>query len=117
MSDNQKLNIDALVDGDSIDSDLRGYFVNVPHDKEALHPARYFEQLFLHKVGSEFTDEKGITSSLGLSDKQFVDFLNERVSVTNDLAEKLEVFSGMPRHFWLQTQSRYDNSHRKPTEN
>lgn len=117
MSDNQKLDIDALVDGDSIESDLRGFFVNVPHDKDALHPARYFEQLFLHKVGSEVADEKGITSSLGLSDKQFVDFLNEKVSVTNDLAEKLELFSGMPRHFWLQTQSHYDNSHRKPAEN
>lgn len=117
MSNNQKLNIDALVDGDSIDSDLRGYFVKVPHDKEALHPARYFEQLFLHKVGSEIADEKGITNSLGFSDKQFFDFLNEKVSVTNDLAEKLELFSGMPRHFWLQTQSYYDKSHIKPSEN
>lgn len=118
MSDSQKLNIDALVDGDNcIDGDLNGYFVNVPKNKEALHPARYFEQLFLHKVRSEVEDEKGSTSSLGLSEKQLEDFLKEKISITNDFAKKLELLSGMPCQFWLQVQSNYDNSHRKPTEN
>jgi len=118
MSDSQKLDIDALVDGDNcIDDKLNGYFVNVPKNKEALHPARYFEQLFLHKVRSEVEDEKGTTCRLGLSEKQLEDFLKEKISITNDFAIKLELLSGMPRQFWLQVQSDYYNSHRKPTEN
>ena len=88
MSDCQKLNVDALIDGtNSIDDDQSGYFISVPNDKVTLHPARYFEQLFLLKSIINGANEKDIIRRLSLTERQLTDFLGEELHITNDLAK------------------------------
>lgn len=111
MSDCQKLNVDALIDGsNSIDDDQSGYFVCVQNDKVALHPARYFEQFFLLKSIVNGANEKDIIKRLSLTERQFTDFLGEELHITNDLAKKLESVSGISCDFWLRAQSKFDNT-------
>ena len=89
-----------------------GYIVDIPDGKEMLHPARYFEDLFLHKLKAQGLNNKDLSTQLGLSDEQFNDFLIEKISVTLTLAKRLEAMTGMPYDFWLRTQSKFDNSRR-----
>lgn len=87
-----------------------GDIVDIPDDKELLHPARYFEALYLHKFRAQGLSNSDLSKVLGLSVEQFSDFLkgNEGVAIT--FAKRLEEVTGMPSEFWLRTQSKFDNS-------
>ena len=83
-------------------------FVNVPEKKEALHPARYFEGLFLSKATAKGLSIKEITDNLDISEEHFDDFLNEKVSVDLGFAKRLERVTGMPFDFWRRIQGKFD---------
>ncbi|MCB4438068.1 hypothetical protein LHL20_17695 [Alteromonas sp. McT4-15] len=100
----QKLRSIAEIEG--------GYIVDMPDTKETLHPARYFEDLFLQKLKAQGLDNKVLSKQLDLSDEQFNDFLKEKISVTVTFSKRLEVLTGMPCDFWLRAQSKFDNSHK-----
>lgn len=87
-----------------------GYIVDIPDNKETLHPARYFEDLFLHKLNAQGLNNKELSKQLGLSDEQFNDFLKGKAIVTVTLAKRLEAVTGMPSEFWLRTQTKLDKS-------
>lgn len=98
----QKLkSISEIADGDIVD---------IPDDKKMLHPARYFEALFLHKLNAQGLNNKELSKQLGLSDEQFNDFLKGKAIVTVTLAKRLEAVTSMPSEFWLRAQSKFDNS-------
>lgn len=84
--------------------------VDIPDGKEMLHPARFFEDLFLHKLKAQELSNGGLSKLLGISVEQFDDFLKEKISVTVTLAKRLETLTGMPCDFWLRAQSKFDNS-------
>ena len=88
------------------------YIVDIPDNKETLHPARYFEDLFLHKLNAQGLNNKELSKQLGLSDEQFNDFLKGKAIVTVTLAKRLEAVTGMPSEFWLRTQTKFDKSHK-----
>ena len=75
-----------------------------------LHPARYFEDLYLQKLRAQGLSSNGLSKRLGISVEQFDDFLKEKISVTVTLAKRLETLTGMPCDFWLCAQSKFDNS-------
>lgn len=87
-----------------------GYIVDIPDDKEMLHPARYFEALYLQKLLAQGLSNNDLSKMLGLSVEQFDDFLIEKISVTLTLAKRLETLTRMPCDFWLRAQSKFDNS-------
>lgn len=87
-----------------------GYIVDIPDNKEVLHPARYFEALYLHKFRAQRLSNNELSKQLGLSDEQFNDFLKGNEGVTITFAKRLEEVTGMPSEFWLRTQSKFDNS-------
>ena len=87
-----------------------GDIVDIPGGKEMLHPARFFEDLFLHKLKAQGLSNNGLTKLLGISVEQFDDFLKEKISVTVTLAKRLEAVTGMPSEFWLRTQAKFNNS-------
>ncbi|WP_348708298.1 3'-5' exonuclease [uncultured Pseudoalteromonas sp.] len=89
-----------------------GYIVDIPDNKETLHPARYFEALYLHKTRTQGLSDKKLIMSLGFSYEQFECFLTEEVDVTVTFAKQLEAVTGMPCEFWLRAQSKFDNSRR-----
>nr|WP_286364790.1 MULTISPECIES: exonuclease domain-containing protein [Pseudoalteromonas] len=93
-------------------AEIEGYIVDIPNEKEMLHPARFFEDLFLHRLQAQGLRNHDISKQLGLLDEQFDDFLIEKISVTVTLAKRLEAISGMPSEFWLRTQSKFDNSYK-----
>lgn len=84
--------------------------VNVPDGKEVLHPARYFEAMYLHKFRAQGLGNTDLSKMLDLPIEQYNDFLRGKISVTVSLAERLEVVSEMPREFWLRAQRKFDNS-------
>lgn len=84
--------------------------LDIPDDKEMLHPARYFEDLFLQKLRAQGLSNNDLSKRLGLSIEQFSDFLKEKAIVTVTLSKRLEAVTGMPSEFWLRTQSKFDNS-------
>lgn len=98
----QKLKYIADIEDDDI--------VNVPGGKEMLHPARYFEALYLHKFRAQGLGNTDLGKMLDLPIEQYDDFLKGKIGVTVSLAERLEVVSGMPREFWLRAQRKFDNS-------
>ncbi|MBD78248.1 MAG: hypothetical protein CL840_04840 [Crocinitomicaceae bacterium] len=109
---NQRLDIDALVEGRaSIDDYNSEGFVSVPDRKEGLHPARYFEELFLPKAKAKGLDNKAVIEHLDISEKHFYNFLKEKVNVTMAFAKKLAVATGMPYDFWLRAQYKFDDTH------
>ncbi|MCO6355144.1 hypothetical protein GBO14_10495 [Pseudoalteromonas shioyasakiensis] len=87
-----------------------GDIVDIPDDKELLHPARYFEALYLHKFRAQGLSNSDLSKVLGLSVEQFSDFLKGNEGVTITFAKRLEEVTGMPSEFWLRTQSKFDNS-------
>ncbi|MAB61585.1 MAG: hypothetical protein CMK67_00350 [Pseudoalteromonas sp.] len=87
-----------------------GYIVDIPNEKEMLHPARFFEALHLHKFRAQGLSNNDLSKRLGLSVEQFDDFLIEKISVTLTLAKRLETLTRMPCDFWLRSQSKFDNS-------
>ncbi|MGA4607820.1 exonuclease domain-containing protein [Pseudoalteromonas maricaloris] len=87
-----------------------GDIVDIPDGKEMLHPARYFEDLFLHKLRPQGLSNNDLSKRLGLAVEQFDDFLIEKISVTLTLAKRLEAVTGMSYEFWIRTQSKFDNS-------
>lgn len=89
-----------------------GDIVDIPDDKKMLLPARYFEDLFLHKLKAQGLNNKDLSKQLGLSDEQFSDFLKGDEGVTITLAKRLEEVTGMPSEFWLRAQSKFDISHK-----
>ena len=93
--------IAAIEDGDIVD---------IPDDKEMLHPARYFDDLFFHKLKAQGLNNKSLNKMLDLSVEQFDDFVKEKISVTVTLAKRLEALTGMPCDFWLRAQNKFDNS-------
>lgn len=107
----KRLNVDALViNPANIDVQRNRGFVNVPQNKDALHPARYFEGLYLSKATANGMSVKEVIGNLDISDELFDDFLNEKVNVGIDFAKKLELVTGMPFNFWLRIQSKFDDS-------
>lgn len=87
-----------------------GYIVDIPDDKEMLHPARFFEALYLHKFRAQGLGNDELSKKLGLSIKQFSDFLKGNEGVTITFAKRLEEVTGMSSEFWLRTQTKFDNS-------
>jgi inhibitor of KinA sporulation pathway (predicted exonuclease)/plasmid maintenance system antidote protein VapI len=98
----QKLRSIAEIDG--------GYIVDIPDDKKMLHPARYFEAMYLHKFRAQGLSNNDLSNRLGLSVEQLDDFLIEKISVTLTLAKRLETLTRMPCEFWIRTQSKFNNS-------
>lgn len=108
----ERLDVDALVIApENIDVQMNRGFVNVPQNKQALHPARYLERLYLLKTTAKEMSIQDVIGNLDISDEHFDDFLNEKVSVDIGFAKKLEFATGMPFDFWLRIQSKYDDSH------
>lgn len=112
MSKNKKLDIDSLVDGlTCIDDYSNDGFVNIPTDKSALHPARYFKELFMSELIKDGVSDEDNVAELDISAQYFEEFLNEKAMVTSFLAQRLCVVTGMPAWFWLRAQSRFDDFH------
>lgn len=87
----QKLkSIAEIEDGDILD---------IPDDKEMLQPARFFEDLFFHKLKAQGLSTNDLCKMLDLTAEQFDDFLIEKTSVTVTLAKRLETLTGMPYEF------------------
>ncbi len=112
ISSPARLDIDALVEGlISIDQDTDACgFVNVPNNKQSLHPATFFMLLYLIKVRANGLDDKEVIASLGIPELQFYDFLKQEVPVTKALASKLRMLTHMPDEFWLRVQAKFDNA-------
>ncbi|WP_462173292.1 helix-turn-helix transcriptional regulator [Pseudoalteromonas xiamenensis] len=108
MSKNKKLDVDALVKGRlSIDILILTGFVDIPDKKQALHPARYFEALFLPKLKAKGVSDIDISTRLGIPEQLYLDFLGEKVSITSGFANKLEALTGMRAEFWLRAQRKF----------
>ena len=121
MSENdvkyKRLDVDASVIAlENIDVQMNHGFVNVPEKKEALHPARYFEGLYLHKAKANGLRIQEIINNLDISDEHFYDFLSEKVSVDIGFAKRLESVTGMPFDFWLRAQYKFDNLNKVHSE-
>jgi len=109
MSKNEKLDIDALVEGLlSLDELTLAGFVDVPYKKQALHPSRYFKALFLPKLKAKGLSDMDIFTRLGIPEQLYLDFLGEKVSITSGFANKLEALTGMRAEFWLRAQGKFD---------
>ncbi|OKY27509.1 hypothetical protein [Thalassotalea sp. PP2-459] len=105
----ERLDVETLVATPTIiDVQTSRGFVNVPQNKEALHPC--FERLYLLKATAKGMSVRYVIDNLDISDELFDDFLNEKVSVGIDFAKKLELVTGMPFDFWLRIQSKFDYS-------
>lgn len=116
ISPSLRLDIEALTEGfSSIDQDTDG-FVHVPPNKQALHPATFFKDLYLTKAQANSLDYKDVIVSLGIAEQQFYGFLNKEVRVTRGLAGKLKMVTGMPEEFWLRVQAKFDSSHKEHTD-
>lgn len=112
MLKNKKLDIDSLVDGFiCIEECSNDGFVNTPTAKSALHPARYFKELFMSELIKDGVSDEDIVAELDISTQYFGEFLNEKAVVTKLLAQRLYVVTGMPAWFWLRAQSRFDDFH------
>lgn len=112
ISSPARLDIDALVeDLISIDQypDANGC-VHVPNNKQSLHPATFFKDLYLTKVLPNGLDDKEVVTSLGIPELQFYGFLKQEIPVTKALASKLRMITGMPDEFWLRVQAKFDNT-------
>lgn len=108
----ERLDVEALViDPANIDVQRNRGFVNVPQNKDALHPARYFERLYLLKATAKGMNIQDVIGNLDISNENFDDFMNEKVFVDKGFAKKLEFFTGMSFDFWLRIQSKFDESH------
>ncbi len=108
MSKNKKLDVDALVKGRlSIDILILTGFVDIADKKQALHPARYFEALFLPKLKAKGVSDMDISTRLGIPEQLYLDFLGEKVSITSGFANKLEALTGMRAEFWLRAQRKF----------
>lgn len=108
----ERLDVDALViEPANIDVQRGSGFVNVPQNKDALHPARYFERLYLLKATAKGMNIQDVIGNLDISNENFDDFMNEKVFVDKGFAKKLEFFTGMSFDFWLRIQSKFDDSH------
>ncbi|GEM_PF-874683 len=118
ISSPARLDIDALVEGlIPIEqyTDASG-FVNVPKNKQTLHPATFFKDLFLTKAQANGLIYKDVIVSLGIPELQFYGFLKHEVPVTKALASKLRMVTGMPDEFWLRVQAKFDNSNIEHSE-
>lgn len=108
----KRLDIDALIeDKATFDAKTSSGFVDVPENKTALHPARYFEGLYLSKATANGLGIWDIINSLDITEEYFYDFLNEKARIDMALAKKLETVTGMPFDFWLRTQHKFDESY------
>lgn len=111
MSNNKKIDINALVEGlISISEYPNSDFVYVSSKKQALHPGRYFRELFLPELRKKGLSDDDTVVELGISAQNFQDFLNDKATVTLSLAKKLKDVTGMPVGFWLRAQSKFDDS-------
>lgn len=109
MSKNMRLDIDALVEGKEHIKELSSAgFVNASSEKKTVHPARYFEELFLPKLKAKGVSDMDISTRLGISEQLYLDFLGEKVSITSGFANKLEALTGMRVEFWLRAQVKFN---------
>lgn len=93
--------IDALVEGFiSIEQDTdASSFVNVPNNKQSLHPAMFFKDLYLTKALANGLNEKQVIANLDVPEQNFYGFLKQEVRVTKAFASKLNMVTGMPDEF------------------
>lgn len=109
----KRLDIDALIEDKAIlDTKTSIGFVDVPENKAALHPARYFVGLYLSNATGQGVSIQDVIDNLDISDEHFKGFLNEKVSVDIGFAKKLELVTGMPFDFWLRIQNKFDDSNK-----
>lgn len=106
----KRLDINALIEDKAIfDAKTSSGFVDVPENKTALHPARYFEGLYLSKATANGLGIRDIIYSLDITEEHFYGFLSGKVSVDKAFAKKLEGVTDMPFDFWLRTQHKFDS--------
>lgn len=112
MKNNERLDIDALVEGViSLDDFIKEGFVSVPHHKGSLHPSVFFAHLFLLKSNANSVSREDIINRLGITETFFNEFLQGKVAVDLDFAKQLADTTGMPHDFWLRTQRKFDDTH------
>lgn len=110
MSDNKRLDIDSLTEGRVLIKDYANNgFVDTPPDKQALHSARYFKDLFLPKLREKGLSDEDIIENLDISVSDYREFLDEKFVVTTCFANKLAVLTGMSAKFWLRGQRKCDD--------
>ncbi|AWB66427.1 hypothetical protein C2869_08295 [Saccharobesus litoralis] len=113
----KRLDVDALViNPANIDMQRNRGFVYVPQNKQVLHPARYFERLYLSKATAKGMNIQDVIDNLDISVEHFDDFLSEKVCVDTGFAKKLEIVTGMTFEFWLRTQNKFDDSNKVHSE-
>lgn len=56
-------------------AEIEGYIVDIPNEKEMLHPARFFEDLYLQKLRAQGLSNNDLSKWLDLSVEQLGDFL------------------------------------------
>ena len=97
MKNNERLDIDALVEGViSLDDFTKEGFVSVPHHKGSLHPSVFFAHLFLLKSNANGVSREDIINRLGITENFFNEFLQGKVSFNSDFAKKLGDTTGIP---------------------
>lgn len=113
----KRLDVDALViNPANIDVQRNRGLVNVPQNKDALHPARYFEGLYLPKATADGLSVQDVINSLDITEDHYYYFLSGKVSVDIAFAKKLEIVTGMTFEFWLRTQNKFDDSNKVHSE-
>ena len=86
MKNNERLDIDALVEGViSLDDFTKEGFVSVSRED--------------------------IINRLGITENFFNEFLQGKVSFNLDFAKKLGDTTGIPHDFWLRIQRKFDDTH------
>ena len=111
MKNNERLDIDALVEGViSLDDFIKEGFVSVPHHKGSLHPSVFFAHLFLLKSNANGVSREDIINRLGITETFFNEFLQGKVAVDLDFAKKLGDTTGIPHDFWLRIQRKFNDT-------
>lgn len=112
MKNNERLDIDALVEGAiSLDDYTQEGFVSASHHKGSLYPSVFFAHLYLLKNNANGVSKEDIINRLGITENFFNEFLQGKVTVDLDFAKKLGDTTGIPHDFWLRIQRKFDDTH------
>ena len=69
------------------------------------HPGAAFKGAFLDSVALSVTQ---VAAKLGISRKHLSNIINAKVSVSPDVAKRLEALTGSSAEMWLSMQNAYD---------